>query len=196
MLMISMLRAGSARPAWGWQHMKVVPSHASWQSTTVSETSKTNTVPVYHLVREKMFNFWLLWCAFKKRHQYKFFNTSEDSCHFITHILLLSNREWVKSARFQITVLVHFGLVWFWLVMVLLIVWSRSLLLCPFHKKLRIWWKKSFGFRQTDNPRFSCIMYCFSYQQLTSKNLEVSEFSTLRKSTKRKSLVIRTWDFP
>ena len=52
---------------------------------------------------------------------------------------------------------------------------------------------KSFGFCQTDtSPRFSCIMYCYRHRQLTRKNLEVSEFSTLRKSTKRKSLVIRT----
>ena len=50
------------------------------------------------------------------------------------------------SVRFQITVLVRFGSVWFWLVTVILIVWPRSLLLCHFHKKLRIWWKKSFGF--------------------------------------------------
>ena len=77
-------------------------------------------------------------------------------------------------AWFQITVLVRFGPVWFWLVTVSLIVWPRSLLLCPFHKKLRIWWKKSFGFCQTDNPRFSCIMYCYRYRQLTSKNLEVN----------------------
>ena len=99
-------------------------------------------------------------------------------------------------ARFQITVLVRFGSVWFWLFTVLSIVWPQSLLLCPFHKKLRIWWKKSFGFCQTDNPRFSCIKYCYRNPQLTRKNLEVSEFSTLRKSTKRKSLVICTWDFP
>ena len=92
----------------------------------------------------------------------------------------------------------HFGSVWFWLFTVLLIVWPQSLLLSPFHKKLRIWWKKSFGFCQTDNPRFSCIMYsyCYRYRQVTHKNMEVSEFSTLRKSTKRESLVIRTWDFP
>ena len=102
----------------------------------------------------------------------------------------------VHVVRFQITVLVHFGSVWFWLVTVLIIVWPRSLLLCPFLKKLRIWWKKSLGFCQTDNPRFSCIMYCYRYRQLTSKNLEVSEFSTICKSRKRKSLVICTWDFP
>ena len=47
-------------------------------------------------------------------------------------------------------------------------------------------------FCQTDNPRFSYIMYCYKYQHLTSKNLEVSEFSTICKSTKMKSLVIRT----
>ena len=44
-------------------------------------------------------------------------------------------------APFQITVLVRFSSVWFSLVTVLLIVCPRSLLLCPFHKKLRIWWK-------------------------------------------------------
>ena len=69
------------------------------------------------------------------------------------------------TAQFQIMVLVRFGSVW--LVTVLLIVWHRSLLLCPFHKKLRIWWKKSFSFCQTDNPRFSCNMYCYRYRQLT-----------------------------
>ena len=40
-------------------------------------------------------------------------------------------------APFQITVLVRFSSVWFSLVTVLLIVCPRSLLLCPFHKKLR-----------------------------------------------------------
>ena len=99
------------------------------------------------------------------------------------------------NARFQITVLVRFGSVWFWLVTVLLIVWPRSLLLRPFHK-LRIWWKKSVSFCQTDSPRFSCTMYCYRYPQLTRKNLEVSELSSLSKSTKRKSLVILTWEFP
>ena len=66
------------------------------------------------------------------------------------------------NAPFQITVLVRFSSVWFSLVTVLLIVCPRSLLLCPFHKKLRIWWKKSFGFCQTDNPRSSFMMYCYS----------------------------------
>ena len=28
-----------------------------------------------------------------------------------------------------------------------------------------------FGFSQTDNPRFSCIMYCYSNRQLTCKTL-------------------------
>ena len=102
---------------------------------------------------------------------------------------------WWDNAQFQIMILVRFGSAWFWLVTVLLIVWSRSLLLCSFHKKLRIWWKKSFGWCQTDNPRFSCIMYCYKYY-LTRKNLEVNEFSSLRKSTRRKSLVIRSWDLP
>ena len=39
-------------------------------------------------------------------------------------------------------------------------------------------------------------MHCYRYRQLTHKNLEASEFSSLRKSTRRKSLVISTWDFP
>ena len=39
------------------------------------------------------------------------------------------------SAPFQITVLVRFRSVWFSLVTVLLFVYPRSLLLCPFHKK-------------------------------------------------------------
>ena len=68
----------------------------------------------------------------------------------------------INTARFQITVLVRSGSVWFWLVTVLLIVCPRSLLLCPFHKKLRIRWKRSFGFCQTDNPRSSFMMYCYS----------------------------------
>ena len=68
----------------------------------------------------------------------------------------------ISSAPFQITVLVRFSSVWFSLVTVLLIVCPRSLLLCPFHKKLRIWWKKSFGSCQTDNPRSSFMMYCYS----------------------------------
>ena len=68
----------------------------------------------------------------------------------------------VYSAPFQITVLVRFSSVWFSLVTVLLIVCPRSLLLCPFHKKLIIWWKKSFSFCQTDNPRSSFMMYCYS----------------------------------
>ena len=83
-------------------------------------------------------------------------------------------------ARFQITVLVRYGSVWFWLVTVLFIVCPRSLLLCPFHKKLRIWWKKSFGFCQTDNPRSSFMMYCYStdlnvytWVELTYQNRQV-----------------------
>ena len=46
--------------------------------------------------------------------------------------------QWRYIARFHITVLVHFGSVWFWLVTVFLIVWPRSLSLCPFQKKLEI----------------------------------------------------------
>ena len=76
--------------------------------------------------------------------------------------------------------MVRFGSVWFWLVTVLLIVCPRSLLLCPFHKKLRIWWKKSFGFCETDNPQSSFMMYCYStdlnvytWVELTSQNLQV-----------------------
>ena len=89
-------------------------------------------------------------------------------------------------AQFQIMVLVRFGLVWFWLAMVLLSVWPQSLLLCPFHKKLRIWLKEFFDFCQADNQRFSCIMFCYTYWQLTCENLQVSEFSFLLKSTKKR----------
>ena len=39
-------------------------------------------------------------------------------------------------------------------------------------------------------------MYCYTYRQFACRNLEVSEFNFLRKSTKRKSLVIRTCDVP
>ena len=84
------------------------------------------------------------------------------------------------NAPFQITILVRFSSVWFSLVTVLLIVCPRSLLLCPFHKKLRIWWKKSFGFCQTDNPRSSFMMYCYStdlnvytWVELTYQNRQV-----------------------
>ena len=90
-----------------------------------------------------------------------------------------------KKNKKKKTVLVCFGSVWFWLVTVLLIDWPLNLLLCPFHKKPRIWWKKSFGFCQTDNPRFSCIMYCYRYRQLTRKNLKVvAEFRSIVKDTK------------
>ena len=65
------------------------------------------------------------------------------------------------------------------------LVWSLNLLLRPFHKKQRIW-EKSFGFCQTDNLQCSFIVYCYTYRQLTCRNLEVSEFTFLRKSTKRK----------
>ena len=85
-----------------------------------------------------------------------------------------------ENAPFQITVLFRFSSVWFSLVTVLLIVCPRSLLLCPFHKKLRIWWKKSFGFCQTDNPRSSLMMYCYStdlnvytWVELTYQNRQV-----------------------
>ena len=101
--------------------------------------------------------------------------------YFNKLLLFSSQREKEIStiAQFQITVSICFGSEWFWLVTALLIVWFRSLLLCPIHKKLRIWWKKSFGFFPTDNPRLSCIMYCYSYRQITCKNLQVSEFSLL-----------------
>ena len=89
-----------------------------------------------------------------------------------------------------------FGSLWFWLVTVLSIVWPRSLLLCPFHKKLRICWKKSFGFCQADYLQFIWTMNCYTYRQLTCENLQVSELSFFRKSTKKKSLVIRACDFP
>ena len=84
------------------------------------------------------------------------------------------------NAPFQITVLFRFSSVWFSVVTVLLIVYPRSLLLYPFHKKLRIWWKKSFGFCQTDNPRSSFMMYCYStdlnvytWVKLTYQNRQV-----------------------
>ena len=84
------------------------------------------------------------------------------------------------NAPFQITVLVRFSSVWFSLVTVLLIVCPRSLLLCPFHKKLRIWWKKSFDFCQTDNPGSCFMMYCYStdlnvytWVELTYQNRQV-----------------------
>ena len=87
---------------------------------------------------------------------------------------------WLYNAPFQISVLVRFSSVWFSLVTVLLIVCPLSLLLCPFHKKLRIWWKKSFGFCQTDNPRSSFMMYCYStdlnvytWVELTYQNRQV-----------------------
>ena len=70
-----------------------------------------------------------------------------------------------------------FDSVWFGMVLVghsFINCLASESLLCPFHKKLRIWWKKSFGFCQTDNPRFSFIMYCYTYRQLTCKNLLVS----------------------
>ena len=142
------------------------------------------------------YNWYLFWYQCKEEtHSYLPFHDNTD-WHIDLFWYNCQSLSKASIARFQIKVLVRFGSVWLWLVMVLLIVWPRSLLLCPFHKKLRIWWKKSFGFCQTDNPRFIFIMYCYRYRQLTSKNPDVSEFSTLRKSTKRKSLVIRTWDFP
>ena len=38
---------------------------------------------------------------------------------------------------------------------------TSDLLLCPFYKELIIWEKMSLDFCQTDNPRFSFIMYCY-----------------------------------
>ena len=61
------------------------------------------------------------------------------------------------NIKFQITYFSRFGSVWFAMVTVLSIVWPRSLLLCPFHKKLRIW-EEFFGFSQTDNPVPSCFV--------------------------------------
>ena len=69
---------------------------------------------------------------------------------------------------------------------------SLGIFCCVLFKKLRILEKKYFGFCQTGNPQFTCIMYFCTYRQLTCKNLKASEFSFLRKSTKKKSLVIRT----
>ena len=43
-------------------------------------------------------------------------------------------------------------------------------------------------FYQADNLWFSFSMYCYTYRQLTLRNLEFSEFSFLCTSTKRKSL--------
>ena len=54
--------------------------------------------------------------------------------------------------------------VWFGMVTVLSTVWLLSLLLCPFHKKLRIWKKKSFSFCQTDDPPFSFMFYYTNWQ--------------------------------
>ena len=59
-------------------------------------------------------------------------------CYLMRQITKDLNSASETNARFQITVLVRFGSVWFWLVTVLLTVWPRNLLLCPFHKKLRI----------------------------------------------------------
>ena len=81
------------------------------------------------------------------------------------------------TAQFQIMNFSRLGLVRFGMVTVLSIVWPRSLFSCPFHKKLIIWDEKSFGFCQTGNPQFSFIMYCYTYRQLTCRNLELSEFS-------------------
>ena len=99
------------------------------------------------------------------------------------------------NAQFQITDFSRFGLVWFGMVTVLSIVCSLTLLLCPFHKKK----KKNCEFERRSPSVFvkriirdsvsSCID---TYRQLTCRNLEVSEFSFLRKSIKRKSLIIRT----
>ena len=97
-------------------------------------------------------------------------NKSKKLTRLISPTHNIRGKVWMKNnihgftdnAPFQITVLGWFSSVWFSLVTVLLIVCPRSLLLCPFHKKLRIWWKKSFGFCQTDNPRSSFMMYCYS----------------------------------
>ena len=77
------------------------------------------------------------------------------------------------TAQFKITDFSRFR---FSMVRVLSIVWRLSLLLYSFHKKQRIW-EKSFGFCQTDNPQFSFIMYCYTYRQLTCRNLEVNSVS-------------------
>ena len=37
-----------------------------------------------------------------------------------------------------------------------------------------------FVFCQKDSPWFGCIMYCYRYRQLSHKNVEVSEFNSLR----------------
>ena len=107
-------------------------------------------------------------CAAEDDATCPFLNSFNLLCMLGAHITMpytagiLNYGKHIPNARFQITVLVRLGSVWFWLVTVLLIVCPRSLLLCPFHKKLRIWSKKSFGFCQTDNPRSSFMMYCYS----------------------------------
>ena len=63
---------------------------------------------------------------------------------------------------------------------------NLTILLCPFHKELIIWENMSFGFGQTYiNSIFHFIVYSFIHRQLTRKNLQVSEFSSLHKLTKR-----------
>ena len=59
-----------------------------------------------------------------------------------------------------------------------------GLLMCPFHKELIICERVSFEFCQTDDPRFSFIMYCsalpvYTWRELTSRNLEVCEIQFL-----------------
>ena len=74
---------------------------------------------------------------------------------------------------------------------------------CPFHKKLVICRKMSFFFSQTDNSRLVIHhvlllnkLICLYMSRIYLTNLEVTEFSFLRKSTKRKSLIRPTvWDF-
>ena len=58
--------------------------------------------------------------------------------------------------------------IWFGLVRVLSNTWPQSLLMCLFRKKLRIWEKKSSDFCQTDNPRFSFIIYCYIHDISTT----------------------------
>ena len=92
--------------------------------------------------------------------------------------------------------LVWCGLVWFGYCFINYC-FASDLFLCQFHKELVIWKKVPLVFCQTHNPRFSFIMYCYwrvvlsvyKCWERTWRNLDVSEFSFLRKSTKRTSLI-------
>ena len=82
----------------------------------------------------------------------------------------------------------------FSMVTVLSIVWPQSLLLCPFHKKLRIW-EESFGFCQTIICDLVSWCIAIHIDNLLVEIWKWIQFE-IRKSTNKKSLVILTWDFP